>query len=234
MPPLQIDKTKWRSPNHNARNERVRSLVLHTCEGSLPHPRESSLPWLCSRASEVSCHYYVCRDATVFQLVDDDQEAWHAGVSQLSGLTGWKAFSIGIELEHHEGQGWLAVQKAALAALCQSLIQQYTIAQGLIVAHRWIAVPAGRRHDPTDFSDPDLKRWIAALYAPPPPAPNFYRLSHTQAVFEAPSPRGPVALNGTAEITEGERVEIDDERADGYYHLSNGLGFLPAAVLEKL
>jgi hypothetical protein len=180
-----IDARTWRSPNHNHRPDGVAPsmIILHSCEGRLPAPRAGSLPWLCNPqpknpSARVSCHYYVCRDGAIFQLVDDSEEAWHAGASLLKGEHFLGRVSLGIELEHRQGQNWPVVQLNALRALCLELIARYRIPQDRIVAHRWIAVDrlnrTGRKSDPTDWPDTALKAWIAGLYTRPPaplPAP---------------------------------------------------------------
>lgn len=229
MPMPIIDNHTWRSPNHSARDGRIRGLVIHSCEGALPHPRDTSLPWLCSLASGVSCHYYVCRDSTVFQLVDDALEAWHAGVCLFGGITDWNAMSIGIELEHKSGQTYTPIQKQALTDLALYLIAKYGIAAGFIVTHRQIASPRGRRSDPTDWSNTDFTLWVKSLYS----GAGIYRAAYSQAIFEAPRGDGNVALAGTAILTGGEVVDIDGVK-DGFGHLRNGVGFVPMGILERV
>ncbi len=90
---LAIDRATWRSPNFDAGRTIVPAgILIHSDEGT----RESSLPWLCNPASQVSCHYYVCRDGAIFQLVDDARRAWHAGVANYAGLADWNQ-ALGIE-----------------------------------------------------------------------------------------------------------------------------------------
>lgn len=62
----------------------------------------------------------------------------------------------------------------------------------------------------------------------------WYIARHTQAVFEAPHPASPVALGDTARIVEGERIEIDEVRPDGWAHLAKATGFVPSSVLTKV
>jgi len=228
MPP-RIDNHTWRSPNHNARNGRIRFLVIHSCEGALPHPRDTSLPWLCSVASEVSCHYYVCRDSTIFQLVDDSLVAWGAGICNFAGITDWNDPGIQIELEHHAGQTYTPIQRAALDDLCYYLIQKYTIAAGFVVTHRKIAYPRGRRSDPTDWLDSDFALWVKSLYS----GAGVYRATHPQAILEAPRGDGRPALDGQAVLSAGEVVDIDG--VNNYFgHLRNGVGFVPMGILERV
>jgi len=164
-----IDKTTYISPNHNPRpdNADISALLIHSCEGT----RESSLPWLCKPRSPthpkpVSSHYYVCRDGDVYQLVDDDQEAWHAGKGRYGGVANISPISLGIELEHKKGgPGYTAVQLESAGDLCRAMIDRYDIPQSWVLAHRWWA--PNRKFDPTDWDNGPLRSWIAALYAAP-------------------------------------------------------------------
>jgi N-acetyl-anhydromuramyl-L-alanine amidase AmpD len=158
---FSIDATAFVSPNHSARAKQPPSaIVLHTGEGT----RQSDLSTLTkpNGSKSVSSHYYVCRDATIYQLVPDWREAWHAGVSEYLGFTNFNDFSIGIETEHKTGQNWPEVQRQALAWLCKLLITKYEIRRSMVVAHRWIA--PGRKHDPSDWDDNGLMAWIEGLY----------------------------------------------------------------------
>lgn len=165
---LQIIQS-FKSPNFNARPAGVKpsSICLHTTEGSFPGDRS----WLCSPASQVSCHYLISPNGDVYQLVADDKRAWHAGVGSYLGISDWNNASIGIEASRKQGDPWPQVQRNALRELCQMLIVKYDIKQNLIAAHRWIA--PDRRSDPTDWNDAGLKAWIAELYAPAAPALPF-------------------------------------------------------------
>lgn len=161
-----IDSTSYRSPNYSSRGVGVRigGIVLHTGEGT----RQSDLDWLCKPQGEksVSAHYYVCRDGTIYQLVDDKYQAWHAGLGSYLGYSAWGRFSLGIETEHKQGQDWPQIQMNAWAWLCKELIARYGIDQQMVIAHRWIVRPpgAGVKYDPTNFPDPILARWIGGLY----------------------------------------------------------------------
>ncbi len=48
--------------------------------------------------SKVSAHYLIDEDGTVFDLVDEDKRAWHAGVSYWAGETDINSYSIGVEI----------------------------------------------------------------------------------------------------------------------------------------
>lgn len=160
--------TTYRSPNY-ARDKHgnpkprpgpIDSIVLHTGEGT----KTSDLSWLCSSASGVSSHYYIDRAGLVYELMDLSRIAWHAGQSRY--WTGWwwrwdwNSRSIGIETEHKLGQDWPPVQVAALAELTRDLAAQYAIKDRMIVAHRWIATPRGRKGDPSNWPDAKLTTFI--------------------------------------------------------------------------
>ena len=96
------------------------------------------------RGMQVSAHLLVRRDAQVLQFVSCDDRSWHAGASCWAGRDNCNDWSIGVELEGLEGDGFEAVQYRALARLLKALRQHYPIAQ--VVGHQHVA--AGRKFDP--------------------------------------------------------------------------------------
>lgn len=96
------------------------------------------------RGMEVSAHFYVRRDGALWQFVDVDARAWHAGRSHWRGRDECNDDSVGIELEGLEGQRFEDPQYETLAALCAALAQRYPIAH--IAGHEHIA--PGRKQDP--------------------------------------------------------------------------------------
>ncbi|WP_299510769.1 1,6-anhydro-N-acetylmuramyl-L-alanine amidase AmpD [uncultured Limnohabitans sp.] len=96
------------------------------------------------RGLQVSSHFYIERDGSLWQFVSADQRAWHAGQSEYRGRTNCNDDSIGIELEGLEGDLFENAQYAQLIRLCQSLQQRYPIAH--VAGHEHIA--PGRKQDP--------------------------------------------------------------------------------------
>ena len=162
----------YASPNHNARTEAILVIVVHSCEGRPPgNEQTSSIPWLCNPKSEVSCHYYITRAGVIYQLVPEDRRAWHAGITSVADDT--NSASIGIELEHRQGTGAYPLpQRAALDWLCRDIRKRYPIPLDNIVRHGTVAIPTGRKHDPTDWSETDFRAWVATL--DPAPAATSY------------------------------------------------------------
>ncbi len=160
---MQIDATTYRSPNYNARPPGAHppfAIVVHTTAGHWP----SDAHWLCAPTSRVSAHYVISPTGSVFQLVDDAHRAWHAGASSYAGITDWNGVSIGIELSAPPGARSLPpAQLDALTALTRLLRERYLIPRHLIVPHRRVAAPRGRKIDPEGMSDAAFDRWRAAL-----------------------------------------------------------------------
>lgn len=163
---MLIDNATYRSPNHSARKQPIDSIVIHSTEGLMP----GTALWLSNPKSKVSCHFLVARDGQVYQLVDLARVAWHSGICLYGGRIDWNSRSIGIELEHVAGQDWPEVQRQALTGLCKRLIPIHNIPQKNIVAHRWIAFPRGRKADPSNWPDKELRAWIAGLYGETTPS----------------------------------------------------------------
>ena len=63
-------------PNFDDRQLPVSMIVLH-CTG-MPDG-QGALDRLRSPEAQVSCHYLVDEDGTVYRLVDEANRAWHAG-----------------------------------------------------------------------------------------------------------------------------------------------------------
>lgn len=96
------------------------------------------------RGLEVSSHFYIRRDGSLWQFVSCDDRAWHAGQSQYRGRAQCNDDSIGIELEGLEGDTFEEAQYRSLVGLCRDLRQNYPIAY--LAGHEHIA--PGRKQDP--------------------------------------------------------------------------------------
>ena len=144
----EIDRSH-QSPNHSSRRGHdVECIVLHSTEGAF----DSAVAWLCNPDSGVSSHYVIAKDGRIAELVSPLEKAWHAGVSYFRGETNVNAFSIGIEMEHFDGQEkWPDEQVAACSLLCAWLCYTFKLPDGRITSHAAIARPKGRKVDPQDF-----------------------------------------------------------------------------------
>ncbi|GLQ19842.1 N-acetylmuramoyl-L-alanine amidase [Algimonas porphyrae] len=135
------------SPNHDERTLPISMLVLHYTG---METGAAALERLTESAAKVSAHYLVEEDGRVFQLVEDDRRAWHAGVSAWNGISNVNSASIGIEIVnggHDYGlPAYPDVQINALIPLCKRLIRRFDIRPQNIVGHSDIA--PDRKDDP--------------------------------------------------------------------------------------
>lgn len=112
---------------------------------------------LCAPAAKVSAHYLVSRSGAVFQLVEESQRAWHAGVAGWHDIADVNSASIGIELDHpgHLPDGRMApyaeAQITALIALGLDIVARHAIAPAHVLGHSDVAPT--RKTDPGEALD---------------------------------------------------------------------------------
>jgi N-acetyl-anhydromuramoyl-L-alanine amidase len=99
------------------------------------------------------------RTLRLLQYVSCEERAWHAGVSSFAGVPNCNDYSIGIELEGLEGQGFEAAQYASLVSLCEALMEQYPLSA--VAAHS--AIAPGRKGDPGPGFDATVFRFAKDL-----------------------------------------------------------------------
>lgn len=129
-------------PFFNERKLPISMLVIH----AMAHNATDGIRQL--EALELSSHYVVDHDGSVYQCVSEDKRAWHAGVSFWRGETDINSCSVGIEVCHRSlGQSrFNRRQTASLAELCKDIIRRHRIAPTMIVGHSDIAPE--RKPDP--------------------------------------------------------------------------------------
>lgn len=108
------------------------------------HPSFASL-----RGVQVSSHFLIRRDGTLFQFVAGSARAWHAGISHFQGREGCNDFSIGIELEGCDTCAFTDAQYLSLMRLSLCLMRHFPLQH--IVGHEDIA--PGRKTDPGPYFD---------------------------------------------------------------------------------
>lgn len=187
-PQLRIDRSQV-SANQDSR---IQFVVVHYTNASL----ERSLALLTH--GEVSSHYLIGDDsnATIYQLVDENRRAWHAGDSQWEGRTWLNSTSIGIEIvnpgftDTPTGRIWHPYSEAqiqALILLLKDIAQRNNIQPRHIIGHSDIA-PL-RKLDPGPLfpwkrlADEGLGIWpdaravaqVQARFAVNPPSVTWYQ-----------------------------------------------------------
>tara|TARA_Y100001960_G_C14769963_1_gene879346 strand:+ start:3241 stop:3909 length:669 start_codon:yes stop_codon:yes gene_type:complete len=146
----------YKSPNYANEIIKPEYVVLHC----MCMTDTQALEFLCAEENGVSAHYYIGRDGQVYNLVDDNKKAWHAGNSHWKDIEHLNPHSIGIELgndgELKEGEwgGELAYNDAqyeSLILLLKDIQKRYDIKNDNIIAHSDIAPE--RKTDPGMYFD---------------------------------------------------------------------------------
>lgn len=156
------------SPNYNEfpTEAVINAIIIHCI--SLPEGNyggEDVIKLFCNRLDcsshssyadladvHVSSHLFIRRDGHLIQFVPLNKRAWHAGESQLGNQFDCNNFSIGIELEGCDQEGYEKAQYQQLADVTQQLIKIYPkIKQKRIVGHSDVA--PDRKTDPGNYFD---------------------------------------------------------------------------------
>ena len=136
------------SPNHDERLRGAPDMILLHYTGM--ETAEAAVDRLRDPEARVSSHYVVMEGGEVLQLVQEEQRAWHAGVSSWAGETDINSRSIGIEIVnpgHDFGYpDFPKRQIAAVITLCRGIIARRHIRRDRVLAHSDVA--PSRKQDP--------------------------------------------------------------------------------------
>ena len=142
------------SPNFGDRkgDAGVDMLVLHYTD---TESAADALDILTDPVRQVSAHYLIDEDGTVYRLVPEEKRAWHAGLSYWRGDRDVNSRSIGIELQNPgERFGYRVFPEAqmkALIALSEGILARWPIEGRNVVGHSDVA--CDRKHDPGHLFD---------------------------------------------------------------------------------
>lgn len=157
------------SPNFDARRPVI--IVLHATEQASV---EQSLETLrtANRGGKVSSHYLIGDDGHIYQLVADQQRAWHAGGGSWGNLTDLNSTSIGIEIDNEVDEAYTGAQVAALIRLLEDLCTRLGIPRTQVIGHSDLAptrkVDPGARFPWKALADAGFGRWPQAPLVDPP------------------------------------------------------------------
>lgn len=152
----------WPSPNFGPRRDgkRPEMVVLHYTE---MRSAEAALERLSDPAAEVSAHYLIARDGTVWRLVDEVQRAWHAGEGAWQGRGDVNSRSIGIELDNDGASPFCAPLMTALEGLLADIMARHALRPNAVIAHSDIAperkIDPGARFDWRRLARSGLAVW---------------------------------------------------------------------------
>lgn len=133
------------SPNFGPRRDGLMPslIVLHY---TAMNSAQAALHRLCDPAYEVSAHYLIGADGTLWQMVDEKDRAWHAGAGSWHGQTDINSRSIGIELDNPGTHPFPEPQLTVLDRLLTQTMARWSISPHRVIGHSDMA--PGRKIDP--------------------------------------------------------------------------------------
>lgn len=168
MPQRAGIPTHWHaSPNFDTRRADF-IIIHHSGSGSTGR----ALRTLTDAQREVSAHYLIGRDGTIFQLVDERARAWHAGESRWGMLTDLNSASIGIELDNDGEEPFPEIQIDALLRLLADIQSRHGMPPQNVLGHADVA--PRRKTDPSHrfpwktLADKGFGLWCDVPWPVPP------------------------------------------------------------------
>ena len=152
MKPLDIIQRS--SPNFDHRREKQtpEMLIIHYTGMT---DNQEAIKRLCDPNSAVSTHYVIDDVGKCLQLVDENNRAWHAGVSSWAGNSDINSCSIGVELcnpgHEHGYKRFPEKQMATLLRLGGDILARHSILPQFVLGHSDVAPT--RKLDPGEFFD---------------------------------------------------------------------------------
>ena len=120
-------------------------VIHHTAQNSC----DQTLKTFTLPRTQVSAHYVICRDGTVYHMLNDLLRAHHAGVSKWGNATDLNSMSIGIEIDNNGSEPFSDAQMNNLLLLLDRLKKAYNIPQANFIGHADVA--PGRKVDPSRY-----------------------------------------------------------------------------------
>lgn len=119
-------------------------IIHHTAQDSC----EQTLRTFTLPRTQVSAHYVICKDGTVYHMLNDYLRAWHAGNSRWGNVTDINSSSIGIEIDNNGFEVFTEQQINSLLNLLALLKTSHSIPAANFIGHSDIA--------PTRKVDPNI------------------------------------------------------------------------------
>jgi N-acetylmuramoyl-L-alanine amidase len=128
---------KFKSGNYDQRKFDISLVIIHFTETKT---FTDALNLLTSKERKVSCHYLIDKSGDIFNLVDLDKRAWHAGESMWGNYDDINSRSVGIEIVNSGEiikENYTSKQLVSLSHLLIKLLKDYNIKN--ILGHSDIA-----------------------------------------------------------------------------------------------
>ncbi len=132
--------TKYKSPNYNSRkNSQIKLIIIHY---TALKNTEEAISYLCKKENKVSSHYLISQKGIIYNLVNDQFRAWHAGEAFWQGFKDINSISIGIELDYNpygKNNKFSSKMISELKDLIIKIQKKYKISKYNILGHSDIA-----------------------------------------------------------------------------------------------
>jgi N-acetyl-anhydromuramyl-L-alanine amidase AmpD len=228
-----IDHNTFRKVGTSPRSNGLmpNSMIIHSTNGATGSSFTGEAKYLMDNDRGVSAHYLVGKNGQIAEIVPPEHLAIHSG-STKAGYSNTQ--SIGIECHHAKGENWTAAQFSALTELVRFLMERFHIPKANIETHRAVALPLGRKEDPSDWSNEQFYKWRDSLTT------LTYRvLSDQTKIYEGPGLNYPVALNGGAIMNTGATFKSDGvtkgqviNGSNSWIHRADGIGFVHSSLVS--
>ena len=119
-------------------------IIHHTAQNSC----EQTLKTFTLKKTQVSAHYVICKDGTLYHMLNDYLRSWHAGAGKWGGQSDINSSSIGIEIDNDGTAIFTEAQMNCLLGLLANLKKTYSIPTANFIGHADIA--------PTRKVDPNV------------------------------------------------------------------------------
>jgi N-acetylmuramoyl-L-alanine amidase len=117
-------------------------ILHHTAQNSC----EQTLKTFTLPRTSVSSHYVICKDGTVYHMLNDHLRAWHGGISRWGNTTDINSSSIGIEIDNNGFDPFSEEQLSSLINILGHLKRSFAIPTANFIGHADIAPT--RKNDP--------------------------------------------------------------------------------------
>ena len=118
-----------------AKEAGVAYRLVHEIFKGTANPRDTTLGKL-AKPLGVSAHYLIGRDGRLWQLVEEDMRAWHAGAGDWRGQGDVNSRSIGIELDNTGLHPFAEPLMARLEALLSDILARWEIPPDGVIGHQ--------------------------------------------------------------------------------------------------
>lgn len=207
---------------------RILNIILHSTNGTIGSLFENEVKYLL-HAGRVSAHYLVSKQGEIIRFLDDQYAAWHVG--NVNNPIYSNNNTIGIEV-HYTPKESKHIPKAIDA--CTEIVRHYKLLNPHVHVemHRSVAVPQGRKIDPSFFSDRDFDIWRDVALQ----TIKFFRIAEDTQIYTAPTVTAKPAIHITNQYASNgiirDTIALACKRENTQWlWLADGVGFVHASRL---